>query len=209
MKDAAWYLTRDVLEHADRYKWKRNANLLVTDFTNYGVTVGLSIFDSRYCAEDGKLVHSHRSDFTSRIIAGVMHQQRYVEWIEPKQLEDNQVYLPHGDKCLKMDFDVDYKPVTRGPVEGYFIPQPEEHYKAGEEYTMLAPELHRTWPEDGTVTFRITGYTNARRGVTVVWLPGQAPRKAPEGQESTIKRHDEVTPMMLADVVACSLSRWF
>jgi hypothetical protein len=200
MKDALWYLTRDVLEHADRYKWKRNANLLVTDFTNYGVTVGLSIFDSRYTAPDGLLVHSHRSDFTSRIVAGVMHQQRYTEVKESE---------PNAIRCTKLDFDVNYLPVTKGPVEAWFLEDPEERYSAGAEYTMMAPELHRTWPESGTVTFRITQYINARRGVTVVWRPGETPQKAPEGQESTIKRHDEVTPMVLADVVANSLSRWF
>lgn len=200
MKDSTWLLTRYILEHASDHQWKRNSNCIVLNLVGTaGIGVALSIFDSRYRHRDGEIIHSHHSDFKSRIVAGVMHQQRYV----PADKET-------GVLCACRSFDVDYKPILTAPLEDWFRELPEEHYFASEQYSILAPELHRTWPEDGTVTFRVTEYKSQRSGVRVVWRPGELPQQAVEGAKTEIKiAPDEVPSKMLSDIVANSLHRWF
>lgn len=202
MRDGAYFLTKHILEHADRFQWKRNSNCIVLNLAgSLGIGAALSIFDSRYRGKDGELVHSHHSDFHSRIVAGVMHQQRYTEVSEGTL---------GSIKCIKQEFDVDYKPATPAPVSSFLIGFTEEHLKAGRDYSIIAPELHRTWPDDGTVTLRITKYDSPRSGIKVFWRPGESPRKAAEGEDSQIKvAPDAVTPMMLKDIVANCLQTWF
>lgn len=202
MKDATWYLTRSILQHATAYEWKRNSNSIVTALaTGGGGGVALSIFDSRYRHQDGELIHSHYCDFQSRIVAGVMRQQRYEPAVENE---------PGAISMGRMEFDVEYRPLP-GSTKVWLREQPEEHYGAGEEYVITAPEMHRTWPDDGTVTLRINRYKSRRAGVVVCLRPGEENRLPAEGQAATeIKvAPDQVTPMMLRDIVANALQMWF
>ena len=211
MKDATWFLVRYILMHATDHVWYRNSNCIEMRLADSGVGIGvkISVFDSRYKHKDGELVHSHYSDFKSRIVAGVMRQQRYVEVtageVECVGEDPFEGCIP----CICQAFDIDRKPVTPTPVKVWLKELPEETQRAGEEYSIISPELHRTWPDDGTVTLRITEFKTPRTGIKIFWRPGEEPRKG-TGKESEVKIvPDGVPATMVNDIITNSLQTWF
>lgn len=209
MRDATYYLVRYILKNATKHKWQRDSNHISLKMTpEMGAVTTINVFDSRYRHPDGEIVHSHQRDFTSRTIAGVYRQQRYHVTAD---FPGNplQTTAEGGIRCLNRQFDRDFKPVWDAPEFVNLKPLRVEQYVAGEGYSVQAPELHRAFPEDGTVTLITRDYVHPKMGVQLCWLPGQEPRRA-SGDRSEVKMTgDALSDLEVEDIVGRALHEWF
>jgi len=200
-RDATYYMVKHALMHARSFTWTRRSNNFSLAIQP-GVTI--SVFDSRYRHRDGRTVHSHDSDFHSRIVAGVMRNTRYTE--VPSDAEG-------AVACRHLRIDTMRAAVADAPDRMFLLAGPEEVYTAGDEYDMLAPEMHRAAPDDGTVTIRIKRYVSQKSGVHVCWLPGDGP-EGPLKVEGNLRSVNYLvaqppTPAELDDAVGNALQNWF
>lgn len=132
-------LTMAILDNAHNYEWSiQGFGLLRLYIRDVG---RLHIWNSSLRYENVSTVHNHSWDLHSTIIAGKLHNTRYVH--------DDILGWPYHGHRLVTGFDtrhVEDLPLTK------LYALPSEVYLPGDTYSQYATVIHRTDAEDGTVT---------------------------------------------------------
>lgn len=147
-------LVEKILKHATAFKWQLQGLGMLRTYISPAVR--LHVWDSRYRVENVSMIHDHPWDFESLIIAGVVRQHRFAEIpIVTAPI----AYATSG--CFTPDIKAYNFSVlhcgpggcqTTEPAVCYLARQEEEMYRTGEKYWQRATEIHKSLPEDGTVT---------------------------------------------------------
>ena len=194
VKDSAYFLARFLLENARKFMWIGGVNAIGCDVSSgRGTVCTLRVYDSRYAiAGHPEYIHSHSYGFHSRVVAGVMAEQRFVK------VDDSD---PRGEIYRSRRFGTDYKPI--GGVENILLRgAPVIEHPAGEEYCIGQGELHRAFPLDGTVTV-------IRRNFGEITAPSIIAWRAEAADQDYSTKAEPVNPAILADIVLNSLATWF
>lgn len=129
----------------------------------------LHIWDASVAVEDVSTIHDHPWDFESRIVRGTLNNRRYTI-IGGGPL--NSVIVDGAVHAAKIRCGVgggiieDYGRVHIGLTAS-------EDYEAGDRYSMLAPELHESYPERGAVTLIKRSFKDDRDTAMVCWKDGE------------------------------------
>lgn len=188
-------LVKNILEHAEHYEWELKGLGIMRTYLSEDAK--LHVWDSRYRVPNVSMIHEHPWTFESTIIAGCLHQARFTA-------------TPMLESAVN---DVDVNPYMRSIVQcgpgGCLLAEPtlvhlntrgEEVYGEGERYQQVFDEIHRSFPEDGTVTIvRRVDYKEAQ-AAAVYW---------PHGEEWVSSDPVMATPGKIRDIANYALRRWF
>jgi len=191
-------LVKAILKRAENYSWEVPANGRLTLVLEPNVAV-INVFHSKYRVPNSTAIHSHTVDFRSDIVGGVMRQYRYV------RAAADGGHGPAPQKYWEQELTLGGK-LAGEPVECWLRESEIEEYSAGESYEITADEIHRSVPEDGTVTLISRQYKTSPVSVSTFWP--WAPMAA------GAKPSDKIIPApaaaeVILDVVSVALERWF
>lgn len=180
-------LVEQILRHATEYSWTVATGRLTLMLERDAVCI--NVFDERF-EQPYTRIHSHRMDFKSQIIAGEMRHYRYTRAEAAGAVE-------YGCQELTLE----NKPV--GSVsKSWLIEGAEEHFAAGAEYEITAPEIHRADARDGTVTLVTRQFKTEPTTIFAFWpLPLSASRPA-------IPFGTRATPELVTEVIDRALQRF-
>lgn len=188
-------LVEYILRHARHFSWTEHANGRISLMLKPD-QVCINVFDARYRQPGTTEIHSHSMDFRSEIIAGRMRQYRYRRTDDPAAAV--------ATRCGVQDLTLDGKLAGDARL-CYLIEGPLEEYRAGEAYEITAPEIHRSDPEDGTVTLIARQYKTSPAGVSAFWLRSSELAKGVQGQKFVPPAAGAAA---VDDIVSRALSRW-
>lgn len=144
---------KEILLNWPDYRWEvQGFGMLRTYIEDGDGEPRLQIWDQRLAQFGNGAIHDHPWNFTSRIIAGLLYNQRFER--DNNQLIADKSAHP-GAKLFK---EVLITPGKDGgaqdeePFDTWLVPLQIEAYSAGEEYEMAWHELHVTRYLNGTVT---------------------------------------------------------
>jgi hypothetical protein len=121
----------------------------------------LHIWDLGAAFPDVSRIHDHPWDFTSRIVTGIMGNQRYTV-----DAEAGEEFLSAKIRCGEAAY------LLEEPVKSLVLPQVREAYGAEETYSQEAPEFHESFPSPGTVTVIQRSFKQDREVARVLWREG-------------------------------------
>jgi hypothetical protein len=125
-----------LLQHAKDFPWRMQDIGLLSLHLDDRREYRLHIWDPTRC--DGEPpIHDHPYDFTSTVIAGRMTNVRYEE--DPTGEDYVRFRFPPGAEAERQSDTVTLASTATTFTEG-------------DQYQQLAPELHTSWQEPGTVT---------------------------------------------------------
>lgn len=163
--------------------------------TYLGPELRVHVWDSRYAVENVSLIHTHPWDFESLIVAGRLKNTRYSEneWL-PWYLTNPHRFNVQTIACG-----------TGGGLVGhskevYLYESSEEIYESGSTYRQIAEEIHKSSPEDGTVTAVLRAFREDTEHARVFW---------PVGGEWVSAEPRRATPAEIRNITAQALERWF
>lgn len=157
----------DILAHPFDHEWSIQGFGMLRTYLDDEHVGRLHIWDASSATVDVSTIHDHPWDFTSRIVRGYLSNRRYR-------------LMPEG--C--------------GPVGGGYVRaakircgegggivedlgrariglQTVETFGPEETYSMLAPELHESYPVPGTVSIIERTFHAEKDIATVCWLEGE------------------------------------
>lgn len=134
-------------------------------------------------------LHDHPWSFSSLIIAGRLVNTRYAK-------------IPHATpNFMEQTILCGEGGGLRGsPSPVYLSAQPSELYLEGDSYFQSAPEIHRSAPEDGTVTLIERRFEWDRDHACVYWR---------KGEEWVSAEPRPATPDEVLRITRNSLDKWF
>lgn len=152
MKDPSATEIRTILEDPLGYNWSIQGFGMLRLYLTTDEIWRLHIWNQDLAVEDVSTVHDHPWDLDSRIISGVLGNQRFTN-------------EGHADQSLGQAMDPDTQlwhavlirtgegghPLEE-PQPWMLTPQPYELYYPGDTYHQDAPEIHESIPHPGTVT---------------------------------------------------------
>lgn len=103
----------------------------------------LHIWDGRLRYPDVSLIHTHSWDLRSTVVVGRLVNTRYRESEIPG--------YGHPYKRHRLLTGYQARPVSEA-ADVRLLPEPREVYGPGDVYAQAAHEIHRSEPEDGTIT---------------------------------------------------------
>ena len=152
----------EVLAHPLDYEWSIQGFGMLRTYLDDEHVHRLHIWDVDAAVQDVSTIHDHPWDFTSRIVGGAIRNQRFVI---------------HGSDAAP-EF---WRARIRCGEGGHMLTEPErvricsegvEQYVRGQSYSMLAPELHESFPSRGAVTVISRSFHADRDTATVCWRSG-------------------------------------
>jgi hypothetical protein len=120
----------------------------------------LHIWDSRYRVSNVSLLHTHPWDFESLIVWGRLHNYRY------EVVEDGDSHLFSTIQCGEGGC------AKTSPQPVGLIETKHEMFGGGATYTQLAHEIHKSEPDDGTVTLVERVFKADTEHANVFWSKG-------------------------------------
>lgn len=161
-------LVRKILEAPTEYDWSIQGLGMLRLYLDD--THRMHIWDDRYQVEDVSQMHTHPWNFQSTIIAGVIHNHRFVESSQAHEYHRQKIFCGVGGGLVG-EPDTVKLAMTQ-----------EEIYTEGNFYTELAHEIHISKPERGTVTIVERQFLDDADHAYVYWDKGEwisaEPRKA-------------------------------
>lgn len=152
--DALAQLVReDVLLHPEKHSWTLQGFGMLRTYLSLAIRI--HVWDSRFRVPSVTDIHDHPWDFESLVLRGSIRNIRYeVREVDPKKKEQPSAgsapYLYNEGRIL-----CGPAPMRKGAEEIRPIllsVRSDEVVEAGQTYRMTANEVHRSVPEDGTVT---------------------------------------------------------
>lgn len=123
----------------------------------------LHIWDTGQAVEDVSTIHDHPWDFTSRIVRGEIRNQRFVIHAPTSGHPE---FISARIRCGEGGG------LVTEPAKVTICSEAVERYEAGGTYSMLAPELHESFPTRGAVTVISRSFHAERDIATVCWRTG-------------------------------------
>lgn len=146
----------------------------------------LHIWDDRYSVENVSVMHTHPWHFKSTVIAGVVHNTRFVEHPDYQRYYKQKIFCGEGGGLVGESTRVG------------LMPSSKETYNERESYYEQAHEVHISSPRRGTVTIVKREFLDDADHAFVYWTVGDwvsaEPRKA---------TRDEIK-----DITEYSLKKW-
>ncbi len=179
-------LVRQILMKAEAFDWSLQGFGMLRLYLSREIR--LHVWDSRYRVLGVSDIHTHPWDFESTVIAG---QIRDVLFRESKGgLPYKGVMIQCGENaCVKESL-----PIVR--LASYAF-----NYKAGESYSLHKDAIHRSEPEDGTVTIISRVFNKDTEHAKVYFRPGIS--------EFIDAKPCKATPAQIKDICNESLRRYF
>lgn len=187
--DATRLLVRDLLERPLGREWTLQGLGMLRTYLSKEVR--LHIWDKRYAVPGVSELHTHPWDFSSLVVAGVVRNVRHLSYSGPT------IGLPYIRQALRCG--------AGGGLQG--VPEPVflaardvEYYDAGTSYRQTAGEIHRSVPEDGTVTLVQREFYEDKDAAHVFW---------PDGQVWVSAEPRPATDEEVLAITGNALKRWF
>lgn len=185
-------LVKEILDHYDAYEWTSQGFGIAR--VKIGGVGRIHVWDSRLRNQGVSDIHAHPWDLHSRIVSGELVNQRFTvcrEASAPRRLQYVRSRIKTGEGGG-----------LTGEVEDVILlPDTPEVYCAGDEYTQAADEVHRSLPQDGTVTLMLREQGEPLQETYVFWPRGFQWVTA---EPQPIKRGD----YRLGQAIAAALLRW-
>lgn len=191
-------LIENILRHPTRAEWTVQGFGFLRTYFGGGDNpkkFRLNLWDHHFTVPDVSTIHDHPWDFTSIIVAGEFHNQRY------------DMVTHDTDRVRPMAWTHVFSTIRCGEGGGMehdaaehcvLNPKVPEHYNVGDIYHQKADEIHQTLFEDGSVTLneRIGDTERAR----VFW---------PYGTEWVTAEPRKATTFEVQAACDHALRRWF
>lgn len=156
---------RDILAHPFDREWSIQGFGMLRTYLDDEHAGRLHIWDVSEAVEDVSTIHDHPWDFTSRIVRGRIRNQRYALH-ETGESDTGKPFTSAKIRCGEGGGLVsDPRPVQICSLG-------VEVYGPGDTYSMLAPELHESFPDCGAVTVIERSFHADRDIATVCWRTG-------------------------------------
>ena len=185
-------LVEDLLTHPERQEWTLQGFGMLRCYLS--PEVRLHVWDSRFKWPGVSELHTHPWDFNSLVVAGVVHNHRFVETIEGAHQGSGQ-QIPRMRQTIRCG---EGGGLVGDPAPVFLAEQPTETFREGETYTQEASEIHRSVPEDGTVTLVEREFREDTEHAYVYF----------RGEWGTAEPRP-ATPEEVEAILGYSLSRWF
>lgn len=156
-------LVQNVLEHRHAYDWTLQGFGMLRTYLDKDHRVRLHVWDDRYVVPGVSEMHTHPWNFESYIVAGVVHQRRFLRVPEGTGMLFDEYALrcgAGGGLCG------DPTPVRLRDVT-------PEMYIEGDVYRQQADEIHVSSPERGTVTLVDRSFMEDTEHASVFTRPGE------------------------------------
>lgn len=156
----------EILAHWDQFKWEvQGFGMMRTYDLDGDGEPRLQVWDQRLAVWGNGAIHDHPWNFTSRIIAGTLFNQRFDR--STRVRADGMHYGLYKELMITPGKDGGAQ--DEEPQEIYLTPEPVEMYSAGEEYKMGWQELHITRYAQGTVTMIERERTRGHDTASSIW----------------------------------------
>ncbi len=193
--NATRILVEHILRHAKEYPWVVPANGRLTLVLEPDIVV-INLFNAQYRQPGTTTTHSHTVDFKSEIIAGEMRQYRYAR---------TKAETPGAAHYGCQELTLDGKLMGQA-TDCYLLEGPQEVYRAGESYEITAPEIHKSDPEDGTVTLITRQFKTTPASVFTFWPYAKMAAGTQSGEKIIPGAAGE---KVLDEAVSHALRTWF
>lgn len=154
-----------VLADPFAYKWTVQGFGMLRTYLDHEEVHRLHIWDVDTAVPEVSVIHDHPWDFTSRIFAGLVKNQRYLLDREyGDTVRTGRIKTGEGGGL-----------VADGTIrDAQLYALPREQYGPGDWYRMDRPELHESIPTRGAVTIISRQFHTARddQFATVCWAAG-------------------------------------
>ena len=166
-----------ILRHAEDFPWRMQDIGLMALRLDDRREYRLHIWDPSLNSGDPP-VHDHPYDFTSAVIVGELTNTRYVE-------------SAAGDEHARFRYSPPDEDQRR--ADTVKLAAAAETFREGDEYRQLAPELHASWQQSGTVTVIRCAWGEARELTVCLrdegsWRAGKARDATPEEVKSFVAK---------------------
>ena len=157
-------LVKALLEKAEQYEWSTQGLGMMRLYL--APEIRLHVWTEAQRAESVSELHTHPWDFESTVIAGRVRNHRFIESDGTSQETGGaiprmkqQIYCGEGGGLVGE------------PAECFLAEQPTEILEEGDVYTQRADEIHKSRPENGTVTIIERHFVKADRDHALVYWP--------------------------------------
>lgn len=185
-------LVRSILEKYSSYEWTvQGFGMVRTKIADVG---RIHIWDSRLRVPLVSDIHAHPWELTSNVISGELINQRFIAVDKPS---DEGFLLPYMEQRIATG---EGGGLIGEPVECWLIADEQvEFYIAGETYSQRKTELHRSIPQDDTVTLLQREQGPSLQETFVYW---------PRGTRWVSAEPRPATSAEVAMAVGYALARW-
>ncbi len=178
-------LVENILRNAHNYRWTLQGFGMLRTYLPGDVR--LAVWHSDFRVPNVSLIHDHPWDFNSQVIAGELHNQRYVETNDGRRMMCRTIKPGVGLKMIAED------------TPAMLSKKSTELYLAGETYYQKHNEIHESLPEDGTVT--IVSRKRAGEDIARVFYP--------RGEEWVSGEPHDANLGTITAMTRYALDRWF
>lgn len=184
-------LVKHLLQHPHSVEWTLQGFGMLRCY--FEPELRLHVWDSAFKVPGVSDLHTHPWDFHSLVVAGEVRNYRFLE-VAGTSLGTGQA-IPRRRQTIRCG---EGGGLVGDPVDVFLAEQPTETLREGETYTQKAEEIHKSLPEDGTVTVIERGFKEDTEHAYVYfrdeWVSAE-PRPATEAE--------------VQQILAGSLARWF
>jgi hypothetical protein len=188
-----------ILRDWKSYEWQVQGFGMLRTYLKGEGEPRLQIWDQRLAVWGNGAIHDHPWDFRSRIIAGMLFNQRCRRWSDDIDLIGKRNEFEWYNE-LKIQPGQDGGPLEEEPKRVQLRTEPVEVYAKTEEYTMRADELHITRYANGTVTMIERERVREADTASSLWK---------DGPHWSFFRPRPATPQETAKVIGDCLYNWW
>lgn len=154
---------KEILAHPFDHDWSIQGLGMLRTYLDDEHIERLHIWDTDRAVTEVSTIHDHPWDFSSRIVAGRLYNQRYqhsYSLTDGDPFHTSQIHCGAGGGLIGATHRVR---LSLDPIEGY---------EPGDVYSQSAPELHQSDPSRGAVTVISRTFRAERDIATVCWRTG-------------------------------------
>lgn len=179
-------LVRAILEQWRAYKWTgQGFGFIRTKLANVG---RIHIWDSSLATKRVSTMHTHPWPLHSTVISGELINQRFIE--------DPSEGMPYMRSSIATG---EGGGLLGEPVSAFIRSGPPELYLPGDSYSQEPSIIHRSIPQDGTVTLMERPQGPPLEEALVFW---------PAGTQWVSAEPKELQDWMIEPVISYALARW-
>lgn len=195
-------LVENILRHPEGFSWSAQGLGMLRLYLSQEVR--LHIWDSALKVPGVSPIHTHPWDFRSTVIAGVIRQFRYLTDTLGEPGNRHAVHNGAWVKCNQYNgtmIKCGEEAEIVGDTQSVLLAEcPIETYREGDVYAQKAEEIHRSLPDDGTVTLVERIFKTDRDHAMIYWVG--------KGPWMDAKPRPAMSPEV-AEVTRRALETWF
>lgn len=193
---------RLVLERPENHTWSIQGFGMLRTYLDAEKRWRLNIWHSRFAVPGVSIIHDHPWDFTSWVLCGKFHNQRYVQLL-PRNHIPLDLYVKLMERAEIFEWATIKTGEGGGPDgdRGFVVlgRKDREQYWPESIYRQNATEIHASYYDDGTVTFNDRRRREDGEHARVFW---------PAGTNWVDAEPREATPDEVREMTEFALSRF-